>query len=446
MSTEIQESSDENKQNGEGEGEGEGEGGEGRQDEEKSVVVADLNSLDPTTIESGIRGNEKVVEELGRSEGESRTFTMRELLNELKEEDPHTHSGDATSPHPPPPPPPPPPPYTYSEDNTQQHYIGHNKVAMELINSVTGVDEEGRSRQRILTFAAKRYANAIERNPEDYDALYNWALVLQESADNVDPDSSFPSKDSLLEEACKKYDEATCLCPTLHDATKNYEKAVQLNWNSPQKHDRQRGKLYREEDGKVAQKGSALGRITFDPKLERDTTDKEESFTARSTEKVAQKGSALGRITFDSKLPLPYLKVGYLTAPPAGNHVAPHTDWRRTQFVLNHEGLVQAGFISLLNKVEQKKLAQSPSGRLPGPTNTDKSALKIDVPDIVSVSPCADLTLPPGAGICIDTIHGPIFLVADTWESSEGWLDAIRLVYTIFARGKSDVLAGIITS
>lgn len=28
---------------------------------------------------------------------------------------------------------------------------------MELINSVTGVDEEGRSRQRILTFAAKRY-------------------------------------------------------------------------------------------------------------------------------------------------------------------------------------------------------------------------------------------------------------------------------------------------
>lgn len=24
-----------------------------------------------------------------------------------------------------------------------------------------------------------RYAGAIERNPEDYDALYNWALVLQ---------------------------------------------------------------------------------------------------------------------------------------------------------------------------------------------------------------------------------------------------------------------------
>ncbi|CAH1428759.1 unnamed protein product [Lactuca virosa] len=42
-----------------------------------------------------------------------------------------------------------------------------------------GSDEEGRSRQRIQTFAAKRYASAIERNPDDYDALYNWALVLQ---------------------------------------------------------------------------------------------------------------------------------------------------------------------------------------------------------------------------------------------------------------------------
>lgn len=40
---------------------------------------------------------------------------------------------------------------------------------------------------------------------------------IQESADNVSPDSSSPSKDALLEEACRKYDEATRLSPTLHD-------------------------------------------------------------------------------------------------------------------------------------------------------------------------------------------------------------------------------------
>ncbi|CAK9169318.1 unnamed protein product [Ilex paraguariensis] len=101
-----------------------------------------------------------------------------------------------------------------------------NNAAIELINSVTGADEEGRSRQRILTFAAKRYASAIDRNPDDYDALYNWALVLQESADNVSPDSSSPSKDALLEEACRKYDEATHLCPTLHDAYYNWAIAI----------------------------------------------------------------------------------------------------------------------------------------------------------------------------------------------------------------------------
>jgi hypothetical protein len=44
----------------------------------------------------------------------------------------------------------------FSQDNTRQ-LSSHHDVAMDLINSVTGVDEEGRSRQRILSFAAKRF-------------------------------------------------------------------------------------------------------------------------------------------------------------------------------------------------------------------------------------------------------------------------------------------------
>lgn len=42
-----------------------------------------------------------------------------------------------------------------SQPNSELH-IEQNNAAMELINSVTGLDEEGRSRQRILTFAARR--------------------------------------------------------------------------------------------------------------------------------------------------------------------------------------------------------------------------------------------------------------------------------------------------
>ena len=41
---------------------------------------------------------------------------------------------------------------------------------------------------------------------------------MQESADNVGPDS-VSSKDALLEEACKKYEEATRHCPTLYDVS-----------------------------------------------------------------------------------------------------------------------------------------------------------------------------------------------------------------------------------
>nr|XP_019705744.1 protein HLB1 [Elaeis guineensis] len=437
----------------------------------------------------------------------SRTFTMRELLNELKEEkgaegtersgsnggDARGESTAASS--------------SYSQDGLQQHFMCQNDVAMDLVNNVTGVDEEGRSRQRILTFAAKRYASAIERNPEDHDAFYNWALVLQESADNVDPDSSSPSKDALLEEACKKYEEATRLCPTLHDAyynwaiaisdrakmrgrtkeaeelwkkaTKNYEKAVQLNWNSPQALNnwglalqelsaivpvREKQNIVRTAISKfraaiqlqfdfhraIYNLGTVLYGLAEDTLRSGRLVNAKEvppnelysqsaiyiaaAHALKPTYSVYRSALRLVR----SMLPLPYLKVGYLTAPPAEDPIAPHKDWERSQFVLNHEGLQQV-------TKGDKQLSQSPSGRLKGSTHNDKSLVKVDIPDIVSVSACADLTLPPGAGLCIDTIHGPIYLVADTWESLDGWLDAIQLVYTIFARGKSDVLAGIIT-
>ncbi|VAI26135.1 unnamed protein product [Triticum turgidum subsp. durum] len=98
-------------------------------------------------------------------------------------------------------------------------------------------------------------------------------------------------------------------------------------------------------------------------------------------------------------LTLPYLKVGYLTAPPADDPIAPHKHWERSQFILNHTELQQV--------------------------NDSESA-------------------PVKANALVEKAKRFI-KVADTWESLDGWLDAIRLVYTIFARGKTDVLAGIIT-
>ena len=65
-----------------------------------------------------------------------------------------------------------------------------------------------------------------------------------------------------------------------------------------------------------------------------------------------------------------------------------------------------------ISKIEQKQSAQSLSGRSGDAVNMDKRTIGVDIPDIVSVSACADLTLPPGAGLCIDTIHGQVFMVS----------------------------------
>ncbi|XP_057428112.1 protein HLB1 [Lotus japonicus] len=429
--------------------------------------------------------------QLRKDEG-SRTFTMRELLHGLKN-DSEPEREDGNSP--------------YSQESQQQQRNDENNAAMDLINSVVGVDEEGRSRQRILTFAARRYATAIERNPEDYDALYNWALVLQESADNVSPDSTSPSKDALLEEACRKYDEATRLCPTLHDAfynwaiaisdrakmrgrtkeaeelwkqaTENYVKAVQLNWNSPQALNnwglalqelsaivpaREKQKIVRTAISKfraaiqlqfdfhraIYNLGTVLYGLAEDTLRTGGSINSQElspnELYSQSAIYIAAAhalkpnysvySSALRLVR--SMLPLPHLKVGYLTAPPPGATIAPHNDWKRSEFFLDHEKLQQ------IPKGEHRPLPQSLSSRPVDSMSGDKKNIKVDIADIVSVSACADLTLPPGAGLCIDTTHGSVFLVADSWESLDGWLDAIRLVYTIYVRGKSDVLAGII--
>ncbi|KAK7278314.1 hypothetical protein RJT34_23341 [Clitoria ternatea] len=466
--------------------------------EPKSEPEADPVVKDADLRETAIHSNDDADTnpsshpQLRKDEG-NRTFTMRELLNGLKT-DSEPEREDTNSP--------------YSPGDQQHHHTEQNNAAMDLINSVVGVDEEGRSRQRILTFAARRYATAIERNPDDYDALYNWALVLQESADNVSPDSTSPSKDALLEEACKKYDEATRLCPTLHDAfynwaiaisdrakmrgrtkeaeelwkqaTRNYEKAVQLNWNSPQALNnwglalqelsaivpaREKQKIVRTAISKFRSAIQLqfdfhraiynLGTVLYG--LAEDTLRTGGSVNAQEVspnELYSQSAiyiaaahalkpnysvysSALRLVR--SMLPLPHLKVGYLTAPPVGTAIAPHSDWKRSEFILDHEKLQQ------IPKGEQRQVPQNLSGRSVDALNVDKKTVKVDIAEIISVSACADLTLPPGAGLCIDTTHGSVFLVAESWESLDGWLDAIRLVYTIYVRGKSDVLAGIIT-
>jgi tetratricopeptide (TPR) repeat protein len=392
---------------------------------------------------------------------------------------------------------------------------GTNIVGDILYNIAVG-DEEGRSRQRILAFAAKRYAANVERNPEDHDALYNWALVLQESADNAGPEVGSPGKDALLEEACKKYEAATQLCPTLHEAYYNwaiaisdrakirgrtkeaedlwkqacdrYDRAVQLNWNSPQALNnwglalQELGAIVALKEKraivkKAIRKFRAAIRLRFD--FHRAVYNLGTVLyglgedIARTGRKLAPKEltpadlNSLSAIYITAAhalkpdypvyrgalrlvrnfLPLPYLRAGWLRIPPAGDALAPHSDWLRLWFVLDHEALYE------IEKVDRKSLAHSYSRRsstLNSESITSNSfasrpsVLRIEMEDILCLAPTADLSLPAGGGFCIDTDAGPQYLIADTWDSMDAWVDAIRLVYTIYAQGKRDALANVL--
>ncbi|XP_039006101.1 protein HLB1-like [Hibiscus syriacus] len=106
--------------------------------------VTDAEPKPTPDTESSIQATTDQVARPGlRKDEENRTFTMRELLSELKSDE-----DDTSSP--------------YSQESRQRQSYQNNAV-MELINSVTGTDEEGRSRQRILVYAAKRYATALEK-------------------------------------------------------------------------------------------------------------------------------------------------------------------------------------------------------------------------------------------------------------------------------------------
>eukprot|EP00250_Pteridium_aquilinum_P009113 c18449_g1_i1 orf=75-1730(+) len=383
----------------------------------------------------------------------------------------------------------------------------------ELYTAVTFGDGETQSRQRILAFAAKRCANAVQRNPQDYDALYNWALVLQESADNINSDSVGAGKDQLLEEACSKYKAATDICPTLHEAfynwaiaisdrakargrtkeaedlwkqaCKRYERAVQLNRNSPQALNNW-GLALQELSGIVSMKDKRaivktaikkfraaialqfdfhraiynLGTVLYglaedtirsggQPGGNKELTASElysqsaiyvAAAHALKPEYPVYK-SALRLVR--SKLPLAYLKTGYLLVPPEGDTLAPHSDWKRLWFVLDHEAIYQ------VDKTALAPLESSPTKNEVASNNyglrADSSyTFRIEVSDICGLSPCADLSLPPGAGFEIDTTFGQKYLIANSWEEVDCWVDAIRLVYTIYSRGQSDVLGGII--
>ncbi|KAH7430162.1 hypothetical protein KP509_09G086500 [Ceratopteris richardii] len=403
---------------------------------------------------------------------------------------------------------------TRADEGVGRQSVGPaNLSGDDMYNALSFGDGETQSRQRILAFASKRCAAAVQKNPKDYDSLYNWALVLQESADNMNGELAGNSKDQVLEDACSKYKAATDICPTLHEAFYNwaiaisdrakargrtkeaeelwkqacekYERAVQLNRNSPQALNNW-GLALQELSGIVSIKDKRsivkaaikkfraaialqfdfhraiynLGTVLYGLAEDMIRSGGPQSGIKELTAAELYSQSAIyvaaahalkpeypvyksALRLVRSKLPLAYLKTGYLLVPPGGDTLAPHSEWKRLWFVLDHEALYQ------VDKSAAGSRDSSPTKTASALTNHAPDAkytntFRIDIADVRGLMQCSDLSLPPGAGFQIDTVSGQKHLIATSWDEVDCWVDAIRLVFTIHVRGKSDVLGGII--
>ncbi|KAF5729784.1 Ypt/Rab-GAP domain of gyp1p superfamily protein isoform 1 [Tripterygium wilfordii] len=191
----------------------------------------------------------------------------------------------------------------------------------------------------------------------DLVAFYNWAIAISDRA-------KMRGRTKEAEELWKQ-------------ATKNYEKAVHLNWNSPQA---------------LNNWGLALQELSaIVPAREKQTIVR----TAIS------KFRAAIQLQFDF-----------------------------------HRAIYNLG--TVLYGLAEDTLRTGGSG----------SAKDVSPNELYSQSAiyiAAAHALKPNYSVYSSALRLVRSMVADSWESLDGWLDAIRLVYTIYARGKSEVLAGIVT-
>eukprot|EP00882_Tetradesmus_deserticola_P029949 GHRQ01033586.1.p1 GENE.GHRQ01033586.1~~GHRQ01033586.1.p1 ORF type:complete len:292 (+),score=102.29 GHRQ01033586.1:299-1174(+) len=97
-------------------------------------------------------------------------------------------------------------------------------VSGRLPAPLSALAEDSDLHLRELAFAARQYAVATAEQPDDYDALYNHGLVLQELSGKLQPASA--EQAAMLRQACSRYEAALLLKPSSHAALYNWGVAL----------------------------------------------------------------------------------------------------------------------------------------------------------------------------------------------------------------------------
>ncbi|GAX80584.1 hypothetical protein CEUSTIGMA_g8021.t1 [Chlamydomonas eustigma] len=296
--------------------------------------------------------------------------------------------------------------------------------------------------RQCLSLASEKYAEAVRLNPQNPQALNNWGLVLQEMS--VDAET-MSERDKLVHYAMEKFRCALRMRPDFDRGcynlgTVSYTYACTLQNELTEQY---RGISL----GSLDDEGQALRQSRESDIRTAFTTAAQYiclAFAMQQQKDVYRRSLSLVR----SMLPLPFLRSGVLTvsSPPSSSSSTSSGEvWRRELLVLDHRSLHIASALesSLCNSVSagMPLPAQRPA---PADSSTHPSVkLVIPLSDVCTARRCSDPTLPHGYGIWLGLVSNPagVYMVAESAECAESWVDAVLLsAHVVQSRGE-DALA-----
>ena len=446
------------------------------------------------------------------------------------------------------------------------HVRSVSLAKFESVNAKTrlGVERGApNGHDKILELRAERHRDAAASDPNDHDALYGWALVLQEQAERAEAAGVDVSRRlAYLADACDKYARARAARPRFHaalynhgialgdraratadpaaaralwlEACEKYRAAVECdasragavqalnNWGLAS---RQIAALSPTAEEKNARLLASVG--LFREALRRDPTFHRAAYNlgtifyalseraqrraravddASTVEDAAAANAAVAVSAEELQtaaamyiccaraaapepvyasslrlvrhtLPLPALAAGSLLASPPRLAVATRGCWTRRWFVLDHEafwtgeawpeggGPVDGGAMGAMGTWAEVPRPRATRTQLDAPETRGGDVgegverestpvaranaaeggapwgVHVRVDQIVSVQPCADVSLPRGFGLHVGLDSGRgVFLVADSEAARETWVDALWLARTLAAGRRAEAL------
>ncbi|GBF89166.1 hypothetical protein Rsub_01883 [Raphidocelis subcapitata] len=385
---------------------------------------------------------------------------------------------------------------------------------------------------RELAFAARQYAAALARAPDDYDALYNHGLVLQELSGRLAPAS--PDQIAFLRQACERYEAALSLRPQshqalynwgvalsdlaralkpsapsealacLHLASQKYAASLHIAPGNPQALNNW-GLVLQElsADARDWRTRDALVRHAMDkfrlairarPDFDRGCYNLGTVFYTFACAMQSEQGQpkdaparagrdAAARALFGTAaqyialaaalqpakdiyrkslavvrqmLPLPFLRAGYLSAPLPRGLGGLGEVYRREWFVLDHHSLRAANHMeSTLSAAsqgvppqqQQQQQQQRAKAAAAAAAAAEEDPLVLELSDIVAVRRCNDPSLPEGEAFWVGLSSRPlgVYLVADTADAANAWVDALVLAQHLVATRSHEALAEALT-